>query len=321
MDRVLLDCDPGIDDAVAIIFALKSGRLRIEAITTVSGNLTADRACLNVRKVLELMGVHSIPVAQGMKKPLVRDYPQDPFSHGDDGLGNTNLPDPRLPADPRFAPDVIVEIVNKYPGDISLVATGPLTNIALALMKDPELPKKVKKLIIIGGAFGFNQYAFINATGGNPVSEWNIYVDPEAARLVFHGGFNLVAIGLDVATHPKINMRERDFVALQQASNPESKFVLDIFRFINDRHFPSYCGLIDSMAIAAAIEPSIIKTERIHVDIETRSSLTLGQTVADVRHHFRWDYLPEVEAACSADFERFLDLVIATISAEQPRST
>ena len=194
MKKVNIDCDPGIDDALALILAIKSGELQIEAITTVSGNLTADRCYANVLKVLALVNADAITVAQGPLKPLIRDFPSDPFSHGTDGLGDTNLPDPASRSQILFAPDLIVETVNKYPNEITVIATGPLTNIALALMQDPTLPEKIQELIIIGGAFGFNKSAALNATGDNPVSEWNIYVDPEAARLVFHAGMPLTAL-------------------------------------------------------------------------------------------------------------------------------
>jgi len=314
MKRVIIDCDPGIDDALALILAIKSGKLQIEAITTVSGNLTADRCLTNVLKVLELLKVDSIPVGQGSLKPLVRDFPSDPFSHGVDGLGNTGLPEPRLhPASP-FAPELIVQTVNRYPNELILIVTGPLTNIALALMKDPELPQKVQHLVIIGGAFGFNRSAALNATGGNPVSEWNIYVDPEAAKLVFHSGIKITAIGLDVATHSDINFRDSDIERLKGSENPEAKFVLDLVQFSTGRGFQTYTVLIDSTAIAAAIDPDLIKVKKIHVDIETKGELTRGQTVTDIRDNFRWTHLPAIDAAYDADFPAFREFVVSTLT-------
>jgi purine nucleosidase/pyrimidine-specific ribonucleoside hydrolase len=314
MNRVIIDCDPGIDDALALILAIKSRKLQIEAITTMSGNLTADRCRKNVLKVLELLKVDSIPVGQGSLKPLVRDFPSDPFSHGADGLGNTDLPEPQSLASPYFAPELIVETVNRYPNELTLIVTGPLTNIALALMKDPDLPKKVRQIIIIGGAFGFNRSAALNATGDNPVSEWNIYVDPEAARLVFHSGVKLTAIGLDVATHSDINFRDSDIERLKASQNPEAKFVLDLVQFSAGRGFQSYTVLIDSTAIAAAINPDLIKVRQIHVDVETRGELTRGQTVADIRDNFRWTHLPAIDAAYDADFPAFREFVVSTLT-------
>lgn len=314
MKRILIDCDPGIDDSLAVLFALKSSTLKIEAITAVSGNLTADKTSINARKTLELLGVTDIPVAQGMLTPLVRSFPSDPFSHGDDGLGNTNLPSPKLPLDPRFAPDVIVDTVNEFAGDITLVATAPLTNVALAIMKDPELAHRVDRLILLGGAFGQNEYAFKFATGDNPVSEWNIYVDPEAARLVFRSGMPITAIGGDVFAHPAINLQEKHIETLLAANNHESSYMLDLLHFVTDRGFLSYCILIDSLTIAAAIDESIVKTKRLRVDVETKGELTRGQTVIDTRANFRWDHLPEIDVAYDANFAKFLDMLVSAIA-------
>jgi inosine-uridine nucleoside N-ribohydrolase len=314
MKRVLIDCDPGIDDAVALILALKSPQLHIEGITTVTGNLTADRCYSNALKVLEFMKVDSIPIAQGPLKPLVREFPSDPFSHGKDGLGNTGFPEPQAKPEMHYGPDLIVDTINQYPNEITLIATGPLTNIALALMKDPELPNKLKQLIIIGGAFGFDRSAALNATGDNPVSEWNIYVDPEAAKLVFHSGIKLTAIGLDVATHDKINFREQDIEKLRESDRAEAKFVLDLIGFVAGRGFQTYTVLIDSTAIAGAIFPDLIKVKTIHVDIETQGELTLGQTVTDIRDNFRWTHLPAIDAAYDADFPKFLEFVVSTLT-------
>jgi inosine-uridine nucleoside N-ribohydrolase len=314
MKRIILDCDPGIDDSMAILFAFKSPELKVEAITAVSGNLTADRSSINARKTLELLGVSGIPVAMGMMTPLVRPYPKDPFSHGEDGLGNTFLPDPKLPLDPRFAPDLLIELVNQYPGEITILASGPLTNIALAIMKDSQFAGKVQQLIVLGGAYGFNEYAYKFATGDNPVSEWNVYVDPEAARIVFHSGISLVAIGGDIFAHPAINLRPQDIAALQAAGNRESAYMLDLFNFVTSRGFLSYCILIDSLNVAAALAPNMLRTRRIHVDVETQGALTMGQTVVDTRANFRWSHLPQIEAAYDADFSLFLDMLVNAIT-------
>ncbi len=314
MKKVIIDCDPGIDDALALMIAIRSRQLEIEAITTVSGNLTSDRCFNNVLKVFELLNVDSIPVGQGPLKPLVRDFPSDPFSHGVDGLGNTGLPEPKLQLPRRYAPDLIVETVDRYPGEITLIGTAPLTNIALALMKDPELPKKVNGLIIIGGAFGFDKSAALNATGDNPVSEWNIYVDPEAARLVFHAGFALTAIGLDVATHSDINYRDTDIERLKASNNPEAKFALGLIEFAKGRGFGSWTNLIDSMAVVTAIKSDLIKVKKIHVDVETKGELTRGQTVTDIRDNFRWTHLPAIDAAYEADYSAFHDFVVSTLT-------
>ena len=314
MKKILLDCDPGIDDSIAIIFALKSSELNIQAITSATGNLTADRTGVNIRKILELMNRGDVLVAQGLMRPLICEYPLDPFSHGIDGLGNTGLPEPRLTLDPRSAPDLMADIIHSNPHEITIVATAPLTNIAFMILKEPNIAQLVKELILIGGSFGFNRYAFTNATGGNPVSEWNVFVDPDAAKIVFHSGMNITAIGLDVATHPEINLLSHHRTELEHANNRESEHFLKILKYLDEKHFQSYCALIDSLAVAAAINPDLIQTQEIHVEIETHSELTRGQTVTDHRDNFRWQHLPVIRAASNANFKGFLELLIAKVT-------
>lgn len=309
MKKILIDCDPGIDDSLAIILALKSSKVKLEAITTVSGNLHVDDTSTNSLKILEFMNATEIPVAKGMAKPLVRDLPVDPFSHGDDGLGNTGFPLPKTGLFSKFGPELIVEIINVNPKEITLVATGPLTNIAMALLMDPGIINRVKEIILIGGSYGFTKYAYINATGSNPVSEWNIYVDPEAAKLVFNSGMPIKAIGLDVATHPNINFRQENIEKLKRSNNKEAKYVCKLVEFADKHGFESYSVLIDSLAVAAAIDSDIIKTTAVHVGIETKGELTLGQTVLDIRRRFRWDDMPLINVAYDADYDSFLDLV------------
>lgn len=312
MTRVLIDTDPGIDDAVALMFALKAG-MTVEAITAVSGNLPAARTAVNARKVLELLGERDIPVAAGPPAPLVRPYPKDPFSHGDDGLGNTGLPEPALPADPRFAPDVIVDVVNTYPSQVTILALGPLTNLALALIRDPGIAAKVERLYLIGGAYGLSEHAYRRATGDNPVSEWNVYVDPEAAQIVFGSGVPITALGLDVVTDPDLALRAGDVGRLAASDQPEARFLLDVAAYGASRGFESYCALIDSVAVAAALDPSLVKTREVRVGVETTGTLTRGQTVTDVREHFRWEHLPLVQAAVRVDFPRLLDNLVSAL--------
>ncbi len=255
MKKILLDCDPGIDDSIAIIFALKSSELSIQAITSATGNLPADRTAVNIRKILELTNRKDVVVAQGLMRPLIRDYPLDPFSHGTDGLGNTGLPEPRLSLDPRSAPDLMADVIHSNPHEITVVATAPLTNIAFMILKEPNIAQLVDELILIGGSFGFNRFAFSNATGGNPVSEWNVFVDPDAARIVFHSGMSITAIGLDVATHPEINLLSYHRTELESANNPESEYFLKILKYLDEGGFQSYCALIELSSCCCGNRP------------------------------------------------------------------
>jgi inosine-uridine nucleoside N-ribohydrolase len=307
MKKILIDTDPGIDDSVAILFALGSPALDVLAITTVSGNLTADRCSTNARKILQL------PVARGMLHPLTRPYPHDPFSHGDNGLGDVVLPEPAQTEDSRFAPELIRQTVNAHAGDITLVCLGPLTNIALAFMHDPELPAKVCELILVGGSYGFDLVGARHATGDNPSSEWNIFADPEAAKIVFEAGFRITAIGLDVATGDNLDLSEEVRGAIEANPRPQAKFLCGIIDFVERRGFKTYCALIDSLAIATAIDPAVINVEEVNVGVETEGTLTRGQTVVDRRENFRWEHLPRIRAAKSLDEKRFFNLLLAAL--------
>lgn len=312
--KLLIDCDPGIDDALAIITAIKDPQVELLALTAVTGNLPADRTGENARKILELMGVSNVPVAQGPLHPLEREHPYDPFSHGADGLGETGLPDPTLVLDRRDAAQLIVDVVNEHAGDISIAALGPMTNLALALRLDPELPRKVNRVAAIAGSFGFTPYAWTQATGDNPASEWNVYVDPEAARDVFAAGFELTAVGLDVATHPEVNLTDAQFEALARSERREARLTADIVRFVRGREYQSYCALIDSMAIAALTQPELMTTQDVRCGVETTGELTLGMTVVDSRNHHRWEHLPTINAVSDVKFDGFLDYVVGTLT-------
>jgi len=309
MKNVLIDTDPGMDDALAISLAVKSEEISVRAITAVTGNLTADRTAANALRILDMLDAPDIPVAQGPLVPSSGLYPSDPFSHGSDGLAESNLPDSIRPLDSRSAAQLIVDTVRKYAGNITVCALGPLTNIAEALRLDPELPTKITELVIVGGSFGETPYAWTQATGDNPVSEWNIFVDPESAHAIFHAGFNLLAVGLDVATHPGINFGPEHLQILRASKKPEAMLAVRVVDFVNRRGYQSYCSLIDSVAVAAAVDASLVKTTQVHCDISINDQLTRGMTVVDRRHHHRWTELPLITITTELDFGRFLDLV------------
>ena len=167
----------------------------------------------------------------------------------------------------------------------------------------------------ISGMFGLNKYAFANATGDTPQSEWNVYVDPEAASIVYNSGVNLVAIGLDVATHFDVNLTENDIASLDKSDKMEARFLRQAIRFVNRRGFEAYCTVIDCMAVAYAIDESLIETFEGRVGIETKDGLTLGNTVVDYRHHHVWENLPKVKIARTADHQRFLNMLMELVLA------
>jgi len=308
--KVVIDTDPGMDDALAIILAAKSPEVEVLGISSVAGNYPIEVTTGNALKTLELIGKTTIPVARGMGKPLARPLAKDPFSHGSDGMAETSLPTPVTKPATSHGVDQIIEAVRANPGEVTIITLGPLTNVAMAFMKEPSIIPLVKEIVSIAGSFGLNKYAFANATGDTPQSEWNVYVDPEAAKLVFESGVPMRAVGIDVATHFDINFSEDELAKLKSSPRKEANIAEKMVRFVQGRGFESYCVLIDSMAVAAVIDPTLIGTVPARVGVETKGEITLGQTVADFRHHHGWAHLPEIQVANSADYRRFLDLVI-----------
>ena len=223
MKKIILDCDLGMDDSMAIIMAAKSPTIDLLAVTAVNGNYPVDVTSTNARKIMELLDITDIPVARGMEKPIVRESPKDPFTHGVDGQAEIFLPDPKLPLSEKHAVDMIIDLVKENPGEITLVETGPMSNIAMALTKAPEIKPMIKEIVAISGAFGLNKYAFFNATGDTPQSEWNVYVDPEASKIVYESGIPLVALGLDVATYFDVNFTEDDIKLLEESDKKRSE--------------------------------------------------------------------------------------------------
>lgn len=313
--KIILDCDPGMDDSMAIVMACKSEELEVMAITTVNGNYPVEVTSVNALKVLEMLGRTDIPVGKGMPAPMVRPTPKDPFTHGKDGQAENFLPDPVTPLSDKHAIDLIIDIVKENPGEVYILCTGPMSNLAMAMVKEPEIKEMIAGVYAISGAFGLNQYAFANATGDTPQSEWNVFVDPEAADIVYRSGVKLVALGLDVATHFDVNLTQRDLEELEKSPNREAGFLLQAIRFVNGRGFEAYCTVIDCMAVGYAIDPTLVETFTGRVGIETKGELTLGNTVLDARHHHVWESLPRIEIGKTADYGRFLKLLMDLVLA------
>lgn len=308
--KVIIDCDPGMDDSIAIVVACKSDELDVKAITTVNGNYPIDVTTNNARKILELLNMTDIPVARGMSRPMIKEPPSDPFSHGDDGQAENFLPEPTMPLSEKHAVEMIIDTIKEYPNEIYVLCLGPMSNLAMAMVKAPEIVDMIAGVYAISGAFGLNEYAFLNATGDTPQSEWNVYVDPDAAKIVYESGVDLVALGLDVATNFDIDLTADDITKLEESNKPEAKFLLQAVRFVNGRGYGSYCAFIDCMAVAYAIDNSFVETMPVHVGVETQGKLTYGMTVVDRRNHHVWEELQLVNIGISVDYQKFLDLVM-----------
>ena len=205
--------------------------------------------------------------------------------------------------------EVIADTVRQHPGEVTIICTGPMSNAGMAISMYPEIIPMIRGIIAISGAFGLNKASFLNATGDTPQSEWNVYVDPEAAKLVYESGIPLHLIGLDIATDFGVDFTDEDIARLEARGTEGARFLLNAIRFVRGRGFGAYCAVIDAMAVAYAADPSLVSFGKARVGVDTRDGLTLGMTVRDGRHHFTWDSLPEVMIAVSADYAGFLRML------------
>jgi purine nucleosidase len=306
MRRIILDTDPGIDDALALMLALASPEVRIEAVTTVSGNVHVDFTTRNALTLLELLGRGDIPVARGSAWPLLRKPVDAAFVHGDNGLGGVELPEPRIKVVGKHAVDVIIETILSAPGEISLVAIGPLTNIALAARREPAIIQQVREVVIMGGAL-------LVPGNDTPTAEFNIFADPHAAHIVLHAGWPVRLVALDVTMQTPLQREQVD--TLVRSGSPVMRVIKQILDYYFDVFAPAYgvtaFHMHDPLCLAAAFRPELLSWESVYVDVELQGSLTMGETVA----YFRRPHVPppNVLAAVGVDAEQFIQLFMQRI--------
>jgi purine nucleosidase len=275
--KVIIDTDPGTDDAIAILLALNSPELDVRALTVVPGNVTAAQGLKNALTLASLANRCDIPVAGGAQHPLFQKLITAEFWHGANGLADVPVPPSKCTADPRFGPDLIIQMVHESPHQITLVPIGPLTNIALAIEKDPSIVPLVKEVILMGGS--------ISGGNVNASAEANIYNDPEAAQVVFQAGWPLTMVGLDVGD--KTLYGKPQLEQLQKTHGPQNDFIAGVFQFLLGLEVKYGSGggtpMYDPLAVAQAIDPTMLTTVPMHVDVETRGDFTRGETVANRR--------------------------------------
>jgi inosine-uridine nucleoside N-ribohydrolase len=313
---VLIDCDPGHDDALAILLALR--HLDVRAITAVHGNAPLDRTHVNARKVLELAGRTDIPVAAGCDRPLLKEAHFAPDVHGESGLGGTNLPEPSMPLADAHATDVIIDLSRSVP-NFNVVPVGPLTNIAAALRRDPGLAGRIERFTIMGGSL----------TWGNvtPAAEFNVWADAEAADIVFRSGVPITMVGLNVTMQSIATPERRNQLrATGRRAATAAADMLDHYA-IGEGQYSGLPGgaLHDPMAVATLIDPTIVTLAPMHVAVETKGALTYGQTLCDgrglgadlrPRATGRHDAQPaNADVAIAVDDDRFWDLLFDGIAA------
>lgn len=277
--RIIIDTDPGVDDALTFLLALASPEIQLEALTITQGNVTVETGTRNAVAVLELLNASHIPVAQGCSLPMVGPLLASDVVHGGSGLGDAKLPEPAIQPVPQHAIDYLIERFLAKPGEISLFAIGPLTNVALAIRKEPRFAESVRELVIMGGAI---------REGGNitPQAEFNIYTDPHAAHIVFQSGIPMTLIPLDV-TH-KCMLYAEQIEQLNQAETPIARFIADAtatyVNFTESKTGVPGCALHDPLTLATIIAPDLLTLEKHYVDVDISSGPSLGSTFADFYH-------------------------------------
>jgi inosine-uridine nucleoside N-ribohydrolase len=322
--RIILDTDPGVDDAMAIFLALRSPELKVEAITAVSGNVPLELTLPNALRLAEIAGRTDIPIAGGASVPLVRTLITAKYVHGNNGLGGVDFPAAKIKPVAEPAAELISRLVRNNPGQITIVAVGPLTNIATVLRAEPEIAHLIPEIVIMGGSL----------SGGNitPAAEFNLYVDPEAARIVFDAGLPLTMVGLDVTE--KVLLREEHVQVLERGQNPVSQAAGKIMRATLARAHhgvdATVIAMHDPLTVASLIDPKLLKLADYYVEVETEGELTAGMTVGYAHGPVRssapmataappqpdpeMSFHPNVRVAVGVDAERFFNLLIPRLS-------
>jgi inosine-uridine nucleoside N-ribohydrolase len=304
--RVVLDCDPGHDDAMAILLAAASPAIDLRAITTVAGNQTLDKTTLNARRVCSVAGITDVPIAAGSDRPLRRERIIAAEIHGHSGLNGVEWGEPTIPLDPRDGVDLIIEEARGADHPLTIIAVGPLTNVAAALERAPGIAERIERIAIMGGAIGLGNWT--------PSAEFNIHADPEAAEIVFASGVPITLVPLEV-THralATIEVIER-IGALDTAVAHMSVALLRFFAETHERVFGFAAPAVhDPCAVAAVIDPSIVATRPVNVVVDTTSELSLGRTVCDL--YGTTGRPANADVGVDLDVERFWNLMIETLA-------
>ncbi|HGV9334955.1 TPA: pyrimidine-specific ribonucleoside hydrolase RihA [Raoultella planticola] len=299
---IILDCDPGHDDAIAIVLALASPELDVKAITSSAGNQTPEKTLRNVLRMLTLLQRQDIPVAGGARKPLMRELIIADNVHGESGLDGPALPEPDFAPQSCTAVELMAKTLRESPQPVTIVATGPQTNVALLLNSHPELHDKIARIVMMGGAMVLGNW--------QPAAEFNIYVDPEAAEIVFQSGIPVVMAGLD-ATH-RAQIHGLDIERFRQLGNPVATIVAELLDFFMEYHKDAKWGftgapLHDPCTIAWLLKPELFTSVERWVGVETQGKYTQGMTVVD--YYFLTGNQPNTTVLLDVDREGFVDLL------------
>jgi purine nucleosidase len=322
--KLIIDVDTGIDDALALLYVLASPEAELLALTCTSGNVEAGQVAENTLALLELAGRSDIEVALGRREPLKRPLVIAPETHGPKGVGYATLPPPSRDVSARHSADLIAEELRRAPGEVTLITLGPLTNLAVALEREPALPTLARNLVMMAGSY---------RSPGNtaPTSEWNVACDPEAMQAVLSawaaadGVGRPAALGLDVTERAKFlpdHLARLHAAAGDPQANPVLQFIDDALRFYMEFHsrYDGFYGAFihDALAVASALDPSLLRTEALPVQVELSGELTAGETVTDWRRV--WNRPPNLDIGVSADIETFYARYVERVGGLAARS-
>jgi inosine-uridine nucleoside N-ribohydrolase len=304
--KVILDTDPGIDDALAFILLRAMPEISLQAITTTHGNTTVQKCTENALKLVELLGMENIPVAEGAHEPLVKTLSVAEETHGDTGLGHAVLPAPKIKPVASNAANLIIDIVNANPGEITILCIGPVTNLALALLKEPSLRKKIKNVVSMAGTIHYPG----NAT---PSSEYNVFCDPEAFDILLRSGIDLTIVPLDVTY--KCLFTKAHIERLKGAREDIRTFIDRATAFYMDFHLEYQgiegCAINDPLAAAILLKPELVTMRDYYVNIELHGDFTTAKLSAD--HFVALGNPPNAQVAMEVDVEGFMDFFIERV--------
>ncbi len=305
--RVILDTDPGIDDALAILLLAASSEISLEAITVTHGNTTVDKCAKNALQIAELCNLINVPIARGASEPLVKSLSVAEETHGDGGLGYAILPEPALKLSTLPAVELIINLVHKFPGEITLLCIGPMTNLALAILRDPSIVPLIKNVVSMGGTI----HAPGNAT---PSSEYNVFCDPHAFDVVIRAGLKFTLVPLDVTYECLFQKRHMD--RIQSKNLAIRKFIDDSTRFYMEFHdeYQSIegCAINDPLAAAILIKPDLVQYSDYHVTVELKGDHNVAKTSAD---HFKaTGKAANSKVAMKVNVEAFMDFFIERVN-------
>jgi inosine-uridine nucleoside N-ribohydrolase len=310
---VVVDCDPGQDDAIALLLALASRELELLGVTTVAGNQTLEKTTANALKVLELAGRADVPVAAGADRPLVRELVVAADAHGETGLDGPDLPPPRGRALGQHAVDFLDEQIASSDRPLTLVALGPLTNVALLLAQRPERAARLARIVLMGGAVG--------AGNMTAAAEFNVWVDPEAAARVFQSGLDVTMVGLDVTNQAVLTAEHADRL---RGTGRVGTAVAEMLDFYGGFYRRTYrfggAPVHDAVAVAHLIQPKLVATSARHVAVDTESGLCRGRTVVDARRRLAGPE-PNARVAVDVDAPAFAELLLARLGSFVPAAT